>query len=189
MLESMARWLLVFGLLLPACNDEPISLVSPGSDAGLDVADATSDVEDPESGFDATPDTLPDSCSSLTEAWGHGGDRMFPGSDCLACHATGGAATSLFSAAGTVFENRDCPVGVQGAVIELEDAAGVRIQLVTNEVGNFYSEEALVPPFTVSMQVGGRVFSMLSKAPVGSCNTSGCHSEAGGRGLLTPQGK
>ncbi|MCC6528205.1 MAG: hypothetical protein IT373_36500, partial [Polyangiaceae bacterium] len=86
-------------------------------------------------------------CALTEPAWGLGGDRMLPGTDCLACHAPGETAQgSPFTVAGTVFRSASCPEPVAGATVHVEDANGTSRALVTNEVGNFFTPDALVAP-------------------------------------------
>ncbi|MBI4954664.1 MAG: carboxypeptidase regulatory-like domain-containing protein [Myxococcales bacterium] len=123
------------------------------------------------------------SCSLTEPAWGLGGDRMLPGTDCLACHAPGETAQgSPFTVAGTVFRSASCPEPVAGATVHVEDANGTARALVTNEVGNFFTADALVATFTVSVEVDGVVEPMVSGAPSGACGS--CHQGDGAPGWV-----
>jgi len=111
--------------------------------------------------------------------WGRGGEWMFPGTDCLACHRAGGSARTLFSVAGTVFRDAACPEGVAGVVVEISDTGGKRIDLTSNEVGNFFSDQPLTPPLRIVVHDDASERRMLLMAPHGSCNQSSCHAQAG----------
>lgn len=83
---------------------------------------------------------------------------MNPGQDCMQCHcSTDSSCTAArlpWSAAGTIFGAYDeiDDGGVQGIHVILTDALQKKVELVTNEAGNFYTMEALTPPLTISLQ-------------------------------------
>jgi hypothetical protein len=87
------------------------------------------------------------------------GPLMLPGQDCLVCHD--GAQAKRWTAAGTW--------GGQGNTVVLRDSSGKTVTLVTNAVGNFYTEQALAFPLRVS--VAGQ--QMDPDATYGGCNR--CH--------------
>lgn len=101
------------------------------------------------------------------------GPLMTPGEDCLDCHSGGEA--KAWSFAGTVFTREDAALsdGVQGVTVIVTDAKGKRVTVRSNEAGNFYSAEKLVPPFRTSISRGGQVVEMEGTFPNGSCNV--CH--------------
>lgn len=68
----------------------------------------------------------------------------------------------------------DPSAGVSGAIIKLTDKTGRTVELETNSAGNFYTREALTPPFKVALEYDGRRAEMPIEAPAGSCNA--CHS-------------
>lgn len=98
------------------------------------------------------------------------GPLMAAGEDCLACHD--GATARRWTAAGT---------WAPGAHVTITDAAGRSISLRGNQVGNFYTAEALAFPITLAVD-GHR---MPAPATYGGCNR--CHGPGGaaGGGLLT----
>lgn len=105
------------------------------------------------------------------------GPLMMPGDNCLRCHnPISDTGAPPWSAGGTVFPSTDSALedGVQGAVIEITDAQGKVVRLTTNEVGNFYTAEALEAPLRVALEHGGKRIEMPVDAPAGSCNA--CHS-------------
>lgn len=139
-------------------------------DSPRDATDASIDVPIADAGV---------TCAARAPNWGLAGDRMFPGSDCLSCHRVAGSAgLVLFSAAGTVFSDVDCPVGVAGVTVTIEDHNGQTVTLTTNEVGNFFTGAQLVPPLRTRATLGGRTVEMTDAVTDGSCNS--CH--AGGDG-------
>ena len=121
-------------------------------------------------------------CMSEHLAWGRGGEFMLPGTDCLDCHRVDGDAESVFSIAGTITTSPLCPDPVEGAIVHVLDDAGVAVELVSNEEGNFFTTEALVPPFIVSVERDGHVLPMEFPASHGSCG--GCHAEGSPLGFV-----
>ena len=117
------------------------------------------------------------------------GPTMFPGRNCLGCHAEGfGDPAPSWSAGGTLYQARDSEDGVEGAVVTLTDALGMTATAVTNSVGNFYFPEGLEAPFWASIEYEGETIEMPFEAPAGSCNA--CHTHpsplAGAPGRLFP---
>jgi hypothetical protein len=131
---------------------------------------------------DETADTdIEDDCPRTELDWGYGGGHMLPGSDCLDCH-DGSEAMSAFTIGGTVFESATCPSGVEGATVHLEDVnSGATLELTTNEMGNFYSDEALAGPFWISVEKDGATATMEDPGS-GSCNS--CHREGSTTGFV-----
>jgi len=121
-------------------------------------------------------------CDSTKLDWGWGGEGMLPGTDCLACHKKGGKATAVFTVAGTVMATTTCPTAAEGVTVTVEDSAGSALELLTNEVGNFFSSEPLELPLTVSVEVDGATYPMMSPSPSGSCGF--CHSEGSKVGFV-----
>lgn len=105
------------------------------------------------------------------------GPTMRPGENCLRCHSpTGGVGAPTWSAAGTVYDARDADrdAGVEGVTVIITGAGGERVRLVTNEVGNFFTDVPLTKPYRVLLEREGRQVEMPIPAPAGSCNA--CHS-------------
>jgi hypothetical protein len=117
-----------------------------------------------------------------------GGDRespfMHPGLSCIGCHARGEGPR--FQAAGTVYtdiDEKDDYLGVAGVTVQLTDAKGKALKLVTNKAGNFFSggrDAALAFPVTVKLFKGAAERDMGSPAPIGDC--AACHTAAGKNG-------
>jgi hypothetical protein len=117
---------------------------------------------------------------------------MRPGNNCLRCHTTGKQAGSKpFSFGGTVFPfaNSDpCSNGVQGITVQVSDAKGKTVTVVSNEAGNFWSAESLTPPFRIVAKRGDKIAEMPIEAPTGGCAL--CHSAtapiSGAQGAIRP---
>jgi hypothetical protein len=87
-----------------------------------------------------------------------------------------------FSAAGTAFVDSDGSAPLQDAVVHIIDADGKTVDLTTNEVGNFYTTEALILPYTVSIEANGTTLDMGTQPTSGSCNSCHrCDGAAGGK--------
>jgi mono/diheme cytochrome c family protein len=131
----------------------------------------------------------PTTCSS-NKTWSSGDTKspqMRPGNACITCHsARGGPA---FTIAGTIYptahEPNEC-YGKDGTenggalTVTLVDVNGGVISLKVNSAGNFYSEEELFPPLTVSVSDGTNYRSMGAPLTAGDCNA--CHTEKGVNG-------
>lgn len=109
------------------------------------------------------------------------GPMMRPGENCLSCHQDGFGDEEApeFSAAGTVFASVDsehCD-GVQGVKVFLTAIDGSEVELVTNEVGNFWTTEPLMEEGPgPRLEFEGRSVSMGRDLPtIPACNA--CHSD------------
>jgi hypothetical protein len=111
------------------------------------------------------------------------GEEMEPGSDCVGCHAKGGAPQLLIG--GTVMaalhDDTNCR-GVAGARVRITGADGQTLELTTNATGNFFVLEGagapkLVTPFTAEVEVGGKVQKMLTAQANSNCMA--CHTAKG----------
>jgi hypothetical protein len=114
---------------------------------------------------EANEDCTSGSCS------GSGG-QMLPGSDCTECHG--------FTAAGTIFADLDGTEPLASATIRVTDSLAVTVEMTSNSAGNFYTNDALEPPLTGEVEVGGTTVAMVSTPSVGGCNS--CHSCTGTAG-------
>ena len=125
------------------------------------------------------------------------GPLMRPGEDCLRCHGgsaggTGGLPVEQatpWSFAGTVYPAVDASAGagIEGATIQVTDAAGATLAVHSNLAGNFYSAERVAFPLRVCVSRSGAVQCMLTPAPHGACNF--CHAlppVAGTLGRIAP---
>jgi hypothetical protein len=100
-------------------------------------------------------------------ASGATGPLMAPGQDCLACHD--GSQAVKWTVAGTWG-------AAAGRTVTLTDARGRSLSLTTNQVGNFYTSQALTFPLTV--RAGGQ--QMPAPVTYGGCNR--CHGPGGSAG-------
>ena len=105
----------------------------------------------------------------IAAATSSGTGEHHPGESCGQCHDT--MANAHWTVAGTVFGSGG--VGLAGATIEVIDASGTRLTLVTADNGNFYTTSAVQMPLTVRASKCPGDSSMSSKVMAGSCNS--CH--------------
>jgi len=103
------------------------------------------------------------------------------GEDCVSCHRAGGKAPrSLFTVSGTVFRDgtgEPRETGVGQVAVMLTDAAGRRVELVSNAGGNFWSKEELLFPVQVVLRTlpdGAPRLGPADRCEHGNCNQ--CHS-------------
>ena len=99
------------------------------------------------------------------------GPTMRPGEDCTSCHG--------FKVAGTVFPSAsaDATEGVANIAVTLVDSAQQTITLTSNSAGNFYTEQKLAWPATVSLTQGAATVTMAMPLTGGACNS--CHKPGG----------
>ncbi|MCS6901505.1 MAG: hypothetical protein RMJ98_10315 [Myxococcales bacterium] len=123
-------------------------------------------------------------CASGTRWIGgdDGSPHMHPGRDCIACHTREGEGPR-FTIAGTFYgasgQADDC-FGASGAVIEVTDAAGKIVSLVSNPAGNFYTKDAVQFPITARVTFNGKTRQMSTPVSTGACNS--CHTVQGAQG-------
>jgi hypothetical protein len=108
---------------------------------------------------------------------------MEPGSDCVGCHAKGGAPELLIG--GTVMaalhDDTNCR-GVAGAKVRITGADGQKIELTTNATGNFFvlkdaAAPKLATPFNAEVELNGKVVKMLTAQA--NTNCMACHTAPG----------
>jgi hypothetical protein len=106
-------------------------------------------------------------------------EEMRPGERCGACHDGGEA--KRFGASGTVYGSPTPGhnVGIPGVTVDITDAEGRSVSLRSNEAGNFYTEQQLVPPLQVTLSRAG-ADSISSTAISGDCNA--CHTSGSSPG-------
>ena len=111
------------------------------------------------------------------------------GMPCLQCHDGNTAGANKFTAAGTVYDKLALASGAQGlsgVTIEITDAAGTKVSVVTASLGaagNFWTDQALVFPLTVraSQCPADRPMTETVAAAAnvaaggGNCSRVGCH--------------
>lgn len=142
---------------------------SPASDLGapVDAATASGDLAG------APAADMASACIKLTSPLTDGHHNA--GQACLGCHDGNGA--TLFTAAGTLYDAATNGSTIAGATIELVDAKGTTVRIVTSSNGNFYTSATLTPPFTTRASGCPNDVPMTAKAS-GDCNSSGCHTSA-----------
>ncbi|MDD9945802.1 MAG: hypothetical protein OXU20_32460 [Myxococcales bacterium] len=109
------------------------------------------------------------------------GPTMRPGQNCLSCHYEGFRDELMapnWTAAGTVFDAADsehCD-GVEGVSVFLTAEDGSEVELVTNEVGNFWTDEPLMEEGPgPRLEYEGRTIKMARNLPaIPAC--AGCHA-------------
>jgi hypothetical protein len=104
------------------------------------------------------------------------GPTMEPGYSCWDCHG------NQFALAGTLFptahEPDECDgANANGASVTVTDAQNNKITLTPNAVGNFYSMQTVVMPFTAVVSYGGHSIAMTTPQTNGDCNS--CHTQKG----------
>jgi hypothetical protein len=141
-----------------------------------------------ESGEGAATGTTAANTACLSGMKWTGGDsespEMHPGSDCIACHASGEGPR--FLVAGTVYQKLDEPIdcyGAEGAVVRLTDGKGKLTTLTTNKAGNFmlrFRGNTFAMPFTAKVMFKGNERVMATPQSTGNC--AGCHTARGAAG-------
>jgi hypothetical protein len=102
---------------------------------------------------------------------------MSPGEPCMDCHfveSDSHGSEVPFTAAGTVFTDGDGAAPVEGATVVLNDAADGQVSMTTNSAGNFFTDQALSFPVSISITKGENSVDMLTTSAHGDCNS--CHS-------------
>lgn len=109
------------------------------------------------------------------------GPTMRPGDNCRRCH---GSVNSDYpdapdwTAAGTVYPGPDSPAsdGVPFVRVLITDADGGMIEsLLTNSVGNFFTDTPLPEGFRVALEYEGERIDMPCAPPSGGC--AACHTQ------------
>ncbi len=168
----------------PDAFNRPVTKSADGSSTdtsgnGSGDPNATDTSGDGPGAGDPTADTSPGANAMTTMTTGTkaciaavasaGDGHHHPGESCGGCHDTMGSAA--WTVSGTVFASAG--VGVAGATIELIDAAGEKLTLVTGDNGNFYTSSAVKMPLTVRSSKCPSNSAMTAKVSAGSCNS--CH--------------
>jgi hypothetical protein len=122
------------------------------------------------------PFNTPVKCTSGKTYTSGYGPTMEPGYSCYNCHGL------QFTVGGTVYPTAHEPdycdgVDVQGATVVLTDAQNNKIALTPNSVGNFYSDQTVVMPFTAVVSYQGKSNAMTTPQTNADCNF--CHTQGG----------
>ena len=134
-------------------------------------------------GCSSSPDTTANSACTSGLAWAggnSGSEFMYPGRDCVGCHASNGAPK--LAIAGTVyttFTDLDSCTGTAGAVVEITDANKVVTTFTSNQVGNFFARTstAIAMPYTAKIKMNGKERVMATPQATAACNS--CHTASG----------
>jgi hypothetical protein len=96
------------------------------------------------------------------------------GQDCQSCHAAGGGAPT-FTIGGTLYSAVSGGTAVTGGTINVTDAAGKTVKLVSAKNGNFWSTAALTFPVKVNASLCPATVPMSATVGGnGACNN--CHN-------------
>jgi hypothetical protein len=135
----------------------------------------------PDGGGDPTPDAGGDDVECIPAATTLPFGNHNSGAACLGCH-TGQSAAPRWTLAGTLFDSRQGTAPLPGATISIVDAAGVELTLVTASNGNFYTQQPLTFPVTVSASKCPDTKAMTGKPGSGDCNS--CHTANASQGRI-----
>lgn len=122
-----------------------------------------------------------DAIKALGKEKGAANETHRAGQPCGLCHQAGGAASSDFSVAGTVFAAQGSLVGVDGARIDLVDSKGTTPPLdkpvLTNCVGNFFVRRSdWDPAYPVAVRISkGSVSRTMRSAISRASSCAECH--------------
>lgn len=118
-------------------------------------------------------------CEADTAALRVTGETMLPGRVCGNCHRAGGQAASFpWTVSGTVFgsSSASCNTGgLAGVKVEIFEgtATTAKLTLMTNSVGNFYTNQAVTFPIRAKVSKGAMSQQMVGLQVTGACAT--CH--------------
>ena len=108
-------------------------------------------------------------CAEPTAATESGRHRA--GERCATCHdGEGGPA---FTIGGTLFSDAAGSAAVAGVTVTLVNAEGTRIDMVSAENGNFWTDQPVAFPVTTYASSCPDLTAMQTLADSGNCN--GCH--------------
>jgi hypothetical protein len=91
------------------------------------------------------------------------------------CHDGGTPAAPRWTVAGTLYRG-DGAATLSGGTIQLVDASGTEVTLVSAQNGNFWTSQAVMFPLTAKATACTESRSMPTPVPTGSCNQGGCHN-------------
>jgi hypothetical protein len=96
------------------------------------------------------------------------------GLDCQGCHGPGGGAPTFY-VGGTLYNSVNGAAPVAGATINVTDANGQKLKIVTATNGNFWTSTAVAYPITVNASLCPNTLAMsASVSGNGACNN--CHN-------------
>jgi len=98
------------------------------------------------------------------------------GQECQGCHAPGGGAPTFY-VGGTLYSAASGGSAVAGATINITDANGKQVKIVSANNGNFWTRTALAYPIKVDASLCPSTVPMIATvAGNGACNN--CHNSA-----------
>lgn len=123
-----------------------------------------------------TSATSTDDCDPLElEATPSGHHNQGLGCITGGCHDGGTPQAPQWTAAGTLYRGAGGSTPLAGGTIELVDANGTTVTLVSAQNGNFWTDQALAFPLRIKASDCSESRMMPTPAPLGSCNQGGCH--------------
>jgi hypothetical protein len=150
---------------------------APG-DNGDDGEGAPGDYRPDGGGGGGDNDAGPSGPACIDPASSPGDGHHNAGQDCISCHQT--VPNANWTIAGTLYRTATGGAAVSGVTIEIVDANGQTIQLVTSDNGNFYTDQDVAFPVQTRASSCPLDQAMTAPANQGSCNAGGCH-ESGNR--------
>lgn len=99
------------------------------------------------------------------------------GKNCIngGCHDGGTQGAPQWTVAGTLYDQGGSTT-LAGGKIELVDAAGTALTLVSAQNGNFWTDRQVTFPLTAKASDCLESRAMPNPVPLGSCNQAGCHA-------------
>jgi hypothetical protein len=97
-----------------------------------------------------------------------------PGMACMTCHD--GSIGPTFTVGGTLYADAAGTQAVSGVTVTVIDADQNRIDLVSGQNGNFWTDQAVTFPVTTFASSCPDVAPMTTQAGNGNCNAGGCHA-------------
>lgn len=153
----------------PGQNPTPEDMGAIGSGATADLAMGSTGQAD----LGSTGAVLCDkvqSTAALSSPSGHHN----AGKECQGCHAPGNGAPTFYLG-GTLYSAVSGGTAVAGATINVTDAAGTTIKIISADNGNFWSSTPLVYPLKVNASLCPSTVAMSSTVGGnGACNN--CHN-------------
>jgi hypothetical protein len=96
------------------------------------------------------------------------------GQECQGCHAPGGGAPTFY-VGGTLYNAATGGTAVAGATINVTDAAGKSVKIISADNGNFWTSTTLTFPIKVDASLCPSTLAMTATvAGNGACNN--CHN-------------
>jgi hypothetical protein len=143
--------------------------LAPAPKPDLAMPPASPDLAPPPPSPDLAPAIACDNAQSTSVLGANADGHHHAGVDCLGCHTGGGAPK--WTVAGTLYST--VSGGAAVATINVTDANGQKLKLVTATNGNFWTGSAVAYPLQVSASRCPPTVPMVSPVSTAGCN--GCH--------------